>query len=425
MTTGRTSTSTKVRFPKAKVTIAYTIAVTSCNNSSDMQMLLEGAAVLKHSVHLSSIRHSPNHSAYDYRMIAFVHDPDALACAKFLTNLEYEVKPRKSLVHLDEIRNEEYANIIKDSGCCGEKEFLKLYGYNLTDYPIVVQLDIDTLILKPLDPLFDALLQQDGSSSPAAIKPLEAKFAMWKNQNTNNQMMSVNAFFTRDYNANLIYKQARKMIPPDKIQIQGAFLVLRPNPLVLKEYIELIKTGDFVPFRGWTPQGWGGVRKGSGGSDRFQGLVSYYYSGVHPNDAVELNPCYYNQNAGNPRGNGKCTTGQENCQDCRKTNVSEIYSVHFGGCRKPWTCPYFGAKQPEPWKARGVACVKLHREWHKIRNDLESSLGIDAPRYNSLELDSSKNITSYYLGHCRKNVEAEFGYEYIPMDKSLIFKSTH
>ena len=43
------------------------------------------------------------------------------------------------------------------SGCCGDKEFLKLYSYTLVDYPIVVQLDLDSLIVQPLDDLFDAM----------------------------------------------------------------------------------------------------------------------------------------------------------------------------------------------------------------------------------------------------------------------------
>jgi hypothetical protein len=231
----------------------------------------------------------------------------------------------------------------------------------LTEYPVVVQLDIDTLILKPLDPLFDTLLQRTESSSSSAMKSLKDRYAMWTNQTTI-EKTPVNAFFTRDYNSNLIYKQAHKMIPPHRLQVQGGFLVVRLNSSVLNEYVELIKTGDFVPFRGCTPQGWGGIRKGSGGSDRFQGLVSYFYSGIHPNDALELNHCYYNQNAGKPRVNGKCTTGQENCEDCRTTNVSDIYSFHFGGCRKPWQCLFFGPKQPDAWKSRGAACVKMHRE---------------------------------------------------------------
>ena len=35
---------------------------------------------------------------------------------------------------------------MKDSGCCGASEFLKLWSYTLIDYYRVVHLDMDTII---------------------------------------------------------------------------------------------------------------------------------------------------------------------------------------------------------------------------------------------------------------------------------------
>jgi alpha-N-acetylglucosamine transferase len=37
---------------------------------------------------------------------------------------------------------------MKDSGCCGAYEFVKLWAYTLTDYHRVVHLDMDTVIYK-------------------------------------------------------------------------------------------------------------------------------------------------------------------------------------------------------------------------------------------------------------------------------------
>ena len=37
--------------------------------------------------------------------------------------------------------------------CCGASEFIKLHAYTLTEYHRVVHLDVDTLLLHPLDRL--------------------------------------------------------------------------------------------------------------------------------------------------------------------------------------------------------------------------------------------------------------------------------
>lgn len=37
---------------------------------------------------------------------------------------------------------------MKDSGCCGASEFLKLWAYTLTEYHRVVHLDMDSIIFR-------------------------------------------------------------------------------------------------------------------------------------------------------------------------------------------------------------------------------------------------------------------------------------
>ena len=44
---------------------------------------------------------------------------------------------------------------IAKSGCCGATELLKLYAWTLTDYHRVVHLDMDSMLLQPMDELFD------------------------------------------------------------------------------------------------------------------------------------------------------------------------------------------------------------------------------------------------------------------------------
>lgn len=415
------------------VTIAYTVVVTECTDDQAVgpNTLLDAAAVLKHSIHL--VTQSSRYPKMD--MIALTHSSDVTpACRARFQELGYQVRSLPSPVSLEEIRNPDYARMIKGSGCCGEKEFLKLYGYNMTEYPIVVQLDLDMLLLRPLDDLIDAMLSpidmryQETALVPAPVTSIGHVHPQTQSNGTNTVSTlsptttrtrpPIHAFFVRDYNANLKYKQKNKVRPPQKLQIQGGFLVLRPDPSVLAEFIELIKTGDFQPLRGWTSEGWGGVLKGPGGSDRFQGIVSYFYSAIHPNTAVDLHPCYHDVNAGPPIGkSGKCATSQSQCEDCRETNFSKIYSVHFGGCRKPWDCIFTDSKD-NPWGLRGPACLRMHHAWHKVRQDFQWTNRDPSPERQEADQDRARNpenITDYYFGHCRPNAQSKSGYEYIAM----------
>lgn len=79
--------------------------------------------------------------------------------------------------------------------------------------------------------------------------------------------------------------------------VQGGFLVLRPDMNVYNEFVSIIKKGDFRE-RG----GWGGLVGPFYGSMTFQGIIPYYYDVLHPNEAVELNRCVYNQMCDNPKG---------------------------------------------------------------------------------------------------------------------------
>jgi len=47
---------------------------------------------------------------------------------------------------------------ISKDGCCGHSELIKLHVYSLTEYKVAIHLDLDTLLLKPLDPILDAMV---------------------------------------------------------------------------------------------------------------------------------------------------------------------------------------------------------------------------------------------------------------------------
>jgi hypothetical protein len=167
------------------ITVGYAVSVTGCGSDP----ITEGGAVLKHSVHLTSI-HGNMGGKYDYKFYAIYH-PDAEECALTLKDLGYEMVKRDTPVSIQEIRGEYLRTHIQRNGCCGEKELIKLEAYTLTDHPIVVHLDLDVLILKPMDAIFDVMMAETPQQSPI----LSQVPIMWPDMPIPSR---INAFFTRD-----------------------------------------------------------------------------------------------------------------------------------------------------------------------------------------------------------------------------------
>jgi hypothetical protein len=184
--------------------------------------------------------------------------------------------------------------------------------------------------------------------------------------------------------------------------VQGGFLVLRPDMDVYKEFVNIIKVGD---FRG--KSGWGGVVGPFYGSMTFQGIIPYFYDYLHPNQAVELNRCVYNQMADNPQDKrtvndipqGRCRTNQEECEDCRNRPVEEVVTAHFTLCQKPWLCL---PQNNDIIQQR--LCRKMHHEWHRIRADLEQTWGRP-------EMGTGTYHQEHFYGHC--NALGKTGYQLI------------
>uniref|UniRef100_A0A7S2Q4C4 Nucleotide-diphospho-sugar transferase domain-containing protein n=1 Tax=Skeletonema marinoi TaxID=267567 RepID=A0A7S2Q4C4_9STRA len=364
---GGTNEVTTTNMKKAKATIGYAITVSGCPKTNASGML-DGAAVLKHSIHLNSIHSSS--SQYDYQMYALVH-PSAESCATLqLAPLGYQILVRDVPVPLQEIEGDYLRNKVPKNGCCGDKEFVKLHAYTLMEHPVVVHLDLDTLVLKPMDALYDVMM--DGVTPHTTTK---------KNKNNGGidvafndpmqQQQPINAFFTRDYNmAHPGMKHAG---------VQGGFLVLRPSMEVYEEFREIIRKGDFRQNGGWGGMGFGPFY----GSMTFQGIIPYFYDYLHPGTGVELDPCTYNNMAHNPRDkptrndvvSGNCRNGynrpelNDECEDCRSRPIEEIFTTHFTLCQKPWECH---AQDGDRIQER--LCRKFHGEWYRVREDLETSM---------------------------------------------------
>jgi hypothetical protein len=350
-------------------------------------------------------------------MYAIVH-PDAVACGEPLTGLGYKVLIRNTPVAVKDIQGDFLRNNIEKNGyvyvcmfvsvcmywhmdcivipissnltpchhsCCGEKELIKIEAYTLIEHPIVVHMDLDTLVLKPMDAIFDHMM---GSGNELTDK-------MWKEEATPEIM---NAYFTRDYN----------MVPPDTKYkpVQGGFLVLRPSMSVYQEFVEIIRVGDFRQGRGW-----GGKVGPFYGSMTFQGIIPYYYDYLHPGTALELNRCVYNQMCDNPRDqrtvdnivHGNCRTGQpnENCEDCRERPLEDVFTSHFTLCQKPWGC-----LPQDHDRIQERLCRKLHQQWYRIRSDLEKSWGRSGMGPGTFQVDQ-------FFGYC-KNAGKD---EYVPIEQ--------
>eukprot|EP00584_Thalassiosira_punctigera_P010839 CAMPEP_0172546118 /NCGR_PEP_ID=MMETSP1067-20121228/15931_1 /TAXON_ID=265564 ORGANISM="Thalassiosira punctigera, Strain Tpunct2005C2" /NCGR_SAMPLE_ID=MMETSP1067 /ASSEMBLY_ACC=CAM_ASM_000444 /LENGTH=411 /DNA_ID=CAMNT_0013332997 /DNA_START=266 /DNA_END=1498 /DNA_ORIENTATION=- len=120
-------------------------------------------------------------------------------CARFLRKIGYTVLHRPPLVSLfelpeddksdgakkssyyDELRSQGYVGMrrppstlragehpdrlrrfMHNDGCCGYTELLKLHVYGMVEHPLAVHLDFDSLLLRPMDDLFDAMLGRGG-----------------------------------------------------------------------------------------------------------------------------------------------------------------------------------------------------------------------------------------------------------------------
>ena len=99
--------------PAADVTIGFAVTVTGCGSDP----ITEGAAVLKHSIHLASV-HGNIGGRYDYQMYAIYH-PDGEDCAMPLKDLGYTLVRRETPVAVKDIEGDFLRENIEKNGCCG------------------------------------------------------------------------------------------------------------------------------------------------------------------------------------------------------------------------------------------------------------------------------------------------------------------
>jgi hypothetical protein len=242
----------------SKPKVAYAISLIKCgDHQSTPEGMLDAATVLRHSVHQTSCRNPNSGSDYDYEMYVLVHT-QAEKCAEKLSQIGYNIVVVEPPVNPKDIKGTFLRENVHSEWCCGSDEFIKLYAYNLTQHLLVVHLDIDFMMIKPMDKLFDALLSQGVEKQRPLDKKwvdIELQYPERKESIVSYAMQnSIDAAITRDY----------PDVAPGRIPgFQAGFIVLRPSERVLMKYIDIILEGHFVPGFEHLKNGWGG--KGYGG----------------------------------------------------------------------------------------------------------------------------------------------------------------
>ncbi len=248
--------SLKTKRALEKTTIAFAVTITKFRSGKSLPAttLYDRAAVLHQSLK-AAMQQSDR---YDYHLYAFVH-PDAIEVKPRMEQLGFRVQIRETPFNVTDIQNKELVKA-QNRGCCGEKEYLKLYSYLMFDYPVVVHIDMDYLILKPMEDIFDLM------TDPSYNRTKFQRLAMWTDMTNYNG--SIDFVHTRDYN--MVEPPKRQ---PHQVGIQGGFLVVRPSQDDFDKLVSVILSGGgFVRGKGWGGLNYGGYY----GSGTIQGTIQNF-----------------------------------------------------------------------------------------------------------------------------------------------------
>lgn len=261
------SQSIDANMTKPIATVAYLVSVTGCSKGFATK-IFDFGAVLKKSIELNSF---PLHPKSRYASKAFVlvtPETKKTRCVKNLKRAGFQPHEVDFPVKFSEIQEVEGAKIfrkhIRSDGCCGEKELIKLHAYSMTDFPVAIHLDLDTLVANPLDPVIDAMvLPPDNPSGRAAREllfapeqPESSTIFRYPRMATPTYKASVpldkldvQAYFTRDYN---MLKRGKGI----KVGLQGGFIMVRPNVTTLETLVNMVRSGEYFNAKGKRQGGW-------------------------------------------------------------------------------------------------------------------------------------------------------------------------
>lgn len=248
----------------------------------------------------------------------------------------------------------------------------------MIEHPVVIHLDLDVLINKPMDDVLDFMINPERyKNSPELLSKIPL---MWPEKDIPDD---ISLLFTKDYN---VVAPKRHDKP-----YQGGFFVIKPNLETYDEFLDILRKGDYDVKKGW------GNKVGPFyGGMTIQGLLPWYYEYIHPGRSVELNRCRYNNMSDKPylqRDNGTrpCRTKEEKCEDCRYTKFDDVFTFHFTICQKPWMCLGYKLRKEE-----FKLCRTMNRKWYMLRSELEASWGRSGTGTGSFNHD-------HYNGFCSGN----------------------
>eukprot|EP00531_Pseudo-nitzschia_arenysensis_P007186 CAMPEP_0116128318 /NCGR_PEP_ID=MMETSP0329-20121206/7299_1 /TAXON_ID=697910 /ORGANISM="Pseudo-nitzschia arenysensis, Strain B593" /LENGTH=449 /DNA_ID=CAMNT_0003622455 /DNA_START=45 /DNA_END=1391 /DNA_ORIENTATION=- len=351
-----------------KPIIGVASTITGCGEDP----FVDGAAVLKYNLDILSQRPE---AKFRYKNYVFYH-PNATSCVLPLKDLGYTLLERPTPVKVEEIGGDGgLRERISTNGCCGEKELIKLEAFRLTDHPLVIHLDLDVIIPKPLDDVLDFMLNpRKYKRSPDLLKKIPI---MWPDKHIPD---NIHFMFTKDYG----------MVAPRRSDkpYQGGFFVIKPNVEAYKEFVDIVKSGNYNVKKGWGDK----VGPFYGGMT-IQGLFPYYFEYIRGGISLELNRCKINNMNDNPylkRDNGKevCRTNEDKCENCQSTNPDDVITFHFTICQKPWNCLGFNHNHDTQ-----RLCRDMNQKWYELRSGLEASWGRNGTGQGSYKFDR-------YKGYC-------------------------
>jgi len=327
--------------------VAYAVTVTEEPKASSVGFL-DGAAVLAQSVRKAHKRSSYGAPAF----VAFVSPRISRKTRSSLRGIGFRSVEKQLPISPERIEGsflrklwteptEKFPDPTMRGGCCGAWELLKLYAWTLTEYERVVHVDMDCLLLHPID-----------------------------------ELLSIDAslVYTADYNMMNDNQRKNKLTPA----VQGGFLVVRPSLDVFQALVALMQKGKWGgKCSGWECTGvghwWGGAT--------IQGLLPYFYdrhaktlSLKRASDlkAVEVDRCIYDNMGDKAVVNPLPYVG---CSAARQTPFDSVKFAHFTVCQKPWTCN--PARDPDDTLK---ICLKLHAAWFDVRRQFEVEHGMPSEK---------------------------------------------
>jgi hypothetical protein len=218
----------------------------------------------------------------------------------------WKVLEKRLPVELEDIENKVYANNVKDSGCCGADEFLKLWAYTLTDYHRVVHLDMDSIVFKNMVRMFGSCYKSHRlncrSVAGRVVFNRQGVAVYWRLEYAWEESCPASA---RYVGLSRVRMESPVMLAHIFVN-SGGFLVIKPSMERFEEFRAVIRKGDHTGQGGW-----GGSHIGSHfmefeisvcdddcvvsllgnfwGGQTIQGILPYFYYSIHPGEALEVN----------------------------------------------------------------------------------------------------------------------------------------